>query len=225
MDAPHPGKENKPYKKMHALDEHDPMSSRKNVVAAFDFDGTLTRRDTFTDFVHQIVGFRKLAAGIFVNSPMLLKYLFRITSNHAAKEAMFGYYFRGWRVEEFDAQCRVYSTRSLPRLMRGEALSRCHWHKMQGHELVCVSASIRNWIAPWALQYGFHQVIATEIETAGGVVTGRFNGRNCDGPEKVRRFLETYPERDRYTLFAYGNSRGDKALLSFADRAYLRRFC
>jgi HAD superfamily hydrolase (TIGR01490 family) len=200
------------------------MPSKRNVIAAFDLDGTLTSRDTFADLVHQVLGFRKLAAGIFVNSPLLLKYLFRLTSRHAAKEAMFGFYFRGWRAEEFDAQCRTYSTRSLPRLMKGEALSRCDWHKRQGHTLVCVSASIRNWIAPWALHYGFHQVIATEIETDGGVVTGRFDGRNCDGPEKVRRFLEAYPERDLYTLFAYGDSRGDEALLSLADRAYLRRF-
>lgn len=209
---------------MHALNEQDFMSGRKNVIAAFDLDGTLTGRDTFTDLVRQTFGCRKLAAGIFMNSPLLLKYLFRIASNHAAKEAMFSYYFRGWQVEEFDARCRTYSTRSLPRLMKGEALSRCDWHIRQGHELVCISASIRNWIAPWALQYGFHQVIATEIETDGGVVTGRFKSRNCNGPEKVRRFLEMYPERARYTLFAYGDSRGDEALLSFADHAYLRRF-
>jgi phosphatidylglycerophosphatase C len=200
------------------------MSGRKNIIAAFDLDGTLTRRDTFTDLVCQTFGCRKLIAGIIMNSPTLLKYLLGIVSNHAAKEAVFSYYFRGWRTEEFDEQCRTYSTLNLPRLMKREALSRCDWHKRQGHDLVCVSASVRNWIAPWALQYGFHQVIATEIETDGGVVTGRFKGRSCNGPEKVRRFREMYPERDLYTLFAYGDSRGDEALLSFADHAYLRRF-
>ena len=200
------------------------MAETINVIAAFDLDGTLTERDTFTDLVVHTFGYSRLVAGFFANTPVLLKYLFKIASGQSAKEALFAYYFKGWRVEDFDGRCKAYSQSRLPRLMKGEALSRCDWHRQQGHRLVCISASIRNWIAPWALDHGFAQVIATEAETDGGVVTGRFNGKNCHGPEKVRRFLELFPERDRYTLFAYGDSRGDEALLSFADYAYFRRF-
>jgi phosphatidylglycerophosphatase C len=108
--------------------------------------------------------------------------------------------------------------------MKPEALSRCDWHRRQGHRLVCVSASIGNWIVPWALGHGFAQVIATQIETDGGILTGRFRGGNCYGPEKVRRFLEIFPERDHYTLFVYGDSRGDEALLSLADHPFFRRY-
>lgn len=200
------------------------MAEVKNVIAAFDLDGTLTRGDTFSDLVLHTFGYPKLVAGLVINSPIFLKYLLGIASTQTAKEAMFAYYFKGWRVEDFDGRCRTYSQSRLPRLMKEEALSRCDWHRRQGHRLVCVSASIKNWIAPWALDHGFTQVIATEVETDGGVVTGRFKGTNCKGPEKVRRFLELFPERDRYTLFAYGDSRGDEALLSFADHAYFRRF-
>jgi phosphatidylglycerophosphatase C len=195
-----------------------------DVIAAFDLDGTLTRRDTFTDLVRHTFGYTGLVAGFFVNTPILLKYVFRMTSTQSAKEALFAYYFRGWRTEDFDGQCRAYSRSWLPSLMKEDALARCDWHRRQGHRLVCISASIRNWISPWALEHGFSQVIATEVETDGGVVTGRFKGKNCRGPEKVRRFLEFFPDRDRYTLFAYGDSRGDEALLSFADHAYFRRF-
>jgi HAD superfamily hydrolase (TIGR01490 family) len=200
------------------------MAEMKEVIAAFDLDGTLTRRDTLIDFLIKTIGYRKLAMGLFVNSPMLMKHLFGIISSETAKQTMFTHFFKGWRVGEFDRQCHVYSSSRLPYLLKGEALSRCDWHKKQGHRLVCVSASIRNWVAPWALQYGFRNVIATEIETDGGMITGRFRGRNCNGPEKVRRFLEIFPERDRYTLFAYGDSRGDEQLLSFADYAFFRRY-
>ena len=200
------------------------MEEPKEVIAAFDLDGTLTRRDTLIDFLLQTMGYRKLAQGLFVTSPTLMKNLFGIVSNDIAKEALFTHFFKGWQAEEFDGRCRAYSTLRLPHLLRPEALARAGWHKNQGHRLVCVSASIRNWVAPWALQYGFRNVIATEAETDGGVVTGRFKGGNCYGREKARRLLELFPERDRYTLFAYGDSRGDEDLLSFADHAFYRRF-
>ena len=202
----------------------DFMAETKEVIAAFDLDGTLTRRDTLIDFLLQTVGYRRLAAGLFVQSPVLLKYLFGIASNDVAKEALFTHFFKGWRAEEFEERCRAYATGRLPRLLKGEALSRCRWHERQGHRLVCVSASIKNWVSPWALGHGFQNVIATEMETDRGVVTGRFRGGNCYGPEKVRRLIEVFPERDRYTLFVYGDSRGDADLLSFADHAFFRRY-
>ena len=200
------------------------MAEMKMVIAAFDLDGTLTRRDTLIDFLIKTIGYQKLAMGLLANGPMLMKYLFGITPSEVAKQTLFAHFFQGWRVEEFDTRCHAYSSSRLPYLLKGEALLRCEWHKKQGHRLVCVSASIRNWMAPWALQYGFGNVIATELETDGGLITGRFQGRNCNGPEKVRRFLEIFPERDRYTLFAYGDSEGDKELLSFADHAFFRQY-
>jgi phosphatidylglycerophosphatase C len=200
------------------------MAEMKEVIAAFDLDGTLTRRDTMIDFLLETIGYRKLAVGLFVNGPLLMKYFFGITSNEVAKQALFTHFFKGWRAEEFNRRCHAYSSLRLPRLLKEEALSRCDWHKKKGHRLVCISASIRNWVAPWALQHGFQNVIATEIETDGEMITGRFKGRNCDGPEKVRRLLEIFPKRDQYTLFAYGDSRGDEELLSFADHAFFRRY-
>jgi len=200
------------------------MEGTGDVIAVFDFDGTLTRRDTLIDFLLQTFGLPGLAAGLLGAGPVLLTHALGLTADHAAKEALFGHYFKGWRLDAFDGRCEGYAAARLPGLMKPDALARCDWHQRQGHRLVCVSASIRNWIAPWALPRGFSRVIATEVETAGGALTGRFRGRNCQGPEKVRRFLEVYPARDRYTLFVYGDSRGDEALLALADHAFFRRY-
>jgi HAD superfamily hydrolase (TIGR01490 family) len=200
------------------------MVESKTVIAAFDLDGTLTRRDTLIDFLVETVGYRKLALGLLANSPVLMKHFLGMASGGIAKQALFTHFFRGWRAAEFDQRCRAYSSSRLPRLLKDEALSRCEWHRQQGHRLVCVTASIRNWVAPWALEYGFVKVIATEMETDGEVITGRFKGGNCSGPEKVRRFLELFPERERYTLFAYGDSRGDRELLLLADHRFFRQY-
>jgi phosphoserine phosphatase len=42
--------------------------------------------------------------------------------------------------------------------------------------------------------------------------------------EKVNRLKELYPERETYHLMAYGDSRGDKELLDYADERNYKLF-
>ena len=66
------------------------------------------------------------------------------------------------------------------------------------------------------------QVLATKMEVdKDGVLTGSFSTANCYGSEKVRRLMEVEPDRENYYLCAYGDSRGDKELLEFADKGLL----
>jgi HAD superfamily hydrolase (TIGR01490 family) len=112
----------------------------------------------------------------------------------------------------------------LPGLLREEALQRLAWHRRQGHRCVVISASLGVYVQPWALQAGFDEVIASRLETtADGCVTGKLAQGNCYGAEKVRRLEALLGDRAGYTLYAYGDSRGDRELLSLADHAYYRR--
>ena len=66
------------------------------------------------------------------------------------------------------------------------------------------------------------KVVGTQIEVKDGVLTGRFLTRNCYGEEKVNRLNALYPNRQDYYLIAFGDSRGDKELLAFADESHYR---
>ena len=55
------------------------------VVAAFDFDGTLTWRDTLGPFLRRLLGTPGYLWLLFACSPWLLAWLLRLTSNHRAK--------------------------------------------------------------------------------------------------------------------------------------------
>lgn len=72
------------------------------------------------------------------------------------------------------------------------------------------------------------EVIGTKIEVTDGRLTGRFLTPNCYGAEKVRRLQEACPrlatERGNYNVVAYGDSRGDREMLEFADEAYYKPF-
>ena len=65
-----------------------------------------------------------------------------------------------------------------------------------------------------------HGSIATLLEVdASGRLTGRYEGGNCRGEEKIRRLRLWMVENDLgdARLWAYGNSRGDLRMLRAAD--------
>ena len=92
-----------------------------------------------------------------------------------------------------------------------------------GAEVLIVSASIDNWVRPFFKNH-VPMVLGTQIEVKDGLLTGRFLTKNCYGQEKVNRILALYPNREDYHLTAYGDSRGDKELLAFADKAHYKPF-
>ena len=196
----------------------------RETIAAFDFDGTLTRSDTFLMFLIFQFGFPAFLKSLWSNLAILMKYVFRKVSNHEAKQAIFSYFFKGMKITEFDAACRRFALSKIPGQINRKAIEKCDWHRQNGHHIIIVSASIRNWIEPWAKQYGFKAVIGTEVELDNEILTGQFAGKNCHGPEKVTRLLSHYPERNNYYLYDYGDSKGDRDMMKFADFPYYRCF-
>lgn len=193
-------------------------------IAVFDFDGTLTKKDSFKDFLVYTFGIAKFYHGILKNIFQLTSYACGLITNQQAKERMFKTFFAGWTGECFQRICITYSLEKIDGILRSEAKDRMEWHKAQAHRVVMVSASLVDWLTPWAIKNGFHDVIATEPEIKNGVLTGRFSTPNCHGQEKKRRFLEKYPDRNRYILYVYGDSNGDKELLKMADKPFFRCF-
>lgn len=119
--------------------------------------------------------------------------------------------------EEFVQAGRRFR-KEIDHFVRPDMQQMLQQHLSQGHEVYIVSASMAEWIRPWASENGVNRVIGTKPEVdADGRLTGRFASTNCHGREKVRRLLEREPCRESYDLYAYGDSRGDKEMLEFAD--------
>lgn len=195
----------------------------KQVVAAFDFDGTLTRRDTLLPFLLYTHGAITVARHAFFLSPTLAGYALGLIGNGVAKERVLVRCFAGMRIDELQQAGERFAADILPGLFRHEAMRRLDWHKRQGHRCVVISASLEIYVRPWAIKTGFNDVIATRLELQeNGCTTGKLSGANCFGIEKVRRLEALLGKREGYTLYAYGDSRGDDELLSTADYAYYR---
>jgi hypothetical protein len=109
----------------------------------------------------------------------------------------------------------------LPRWFRPEALERIRWHKERGDTVVVVSASLRPYLED--LCRGLElELVCTELEARGGVLTGRYLGGDCTGPEKARRVRAAHDLARYSTIHAYGDTREDADLLELATRRYYR---
>jgi HAD superfamily hydrolase (TIGR01490 family) len=186
-------------------------------VYAFDFDGTLTTCDTLLAFIRYAKGTPAFLWGFLCHAPLLVLMKLRLYPNYRAKQRLFSWFFKGMSLEAFDALCQRFASDSR-RLLRPEMLQKVEQARAQGAEVLVVSASIDNWVQPFLPGV---TVLGTQIEVADGLLTGRFRSRNCYGQEKVNRILEHFPDRQSYHLTAYGDSRGDKEMLAFADEGHL----
>jgi phosphatidylglycerophosphatase C len=197
----------------------------KRVVAAFDFDGTLTRRETLLPFLLYTLGAAAVARHAFILAPTLAGYGLGLIRNDIAKERVMTQCLKGIGFDALRKRGEGFAAEVLPGLLRREAMQRFEWHKQQGHRCVVISASLEIYVRPWAINSGFDDVIATRLEMQeDGCTTGKLSGANCFGVEKVRRLQALLGNMDNYTLYAYGDSRGDKELLSSADHAYYQQF-
>lgn len=209
------------------------VGKMKKKIYLFDFDGTLTSADTLLAFIRYACGRRRFFLGFALFSPLLILMKLKLYPNYRAKERLFTWYFKGMTLDDFDDVCCRFACHNQ-RLLRLKALDKLREVFHYGETACVVSASIDNWVRPFFenLAKGSHsdfQVIGTKIETdTAGLLTGCFLTPNCYGEEKVRRIKEQLPilnnQRDDFWIIAYGDSRGDKEMLEFADEAHYRPF-
>lgn len=193
-------------------------------IAVFDFDGTITTKDSLWDFLFYSFGKIQVAICLIKNIPILIRFLAKKASNEEAKEKVLGTLLAGMSETSFQRLAETYSSKRLPQIIRQAAIERMNWHITQGDTVLIISASLRNWIEPWANKHSVTSVLATTISVKNGMLTGKLSGKNCYGQEKVNRLLEHYPHRHTYRLFAYGDGKSDREILAFADQAFYRRF-
>jgi phosphatidylglycerophosphatase C len=195
----------------------------KKHIALFDFDGTLTTKDTLLEFIKFYRGTLSFYTGFLLLSPVMVLFKAGLLANWKAKEMMLRYFIGNHAQAAFQAACDEFARTRIPALVRPEALARLREHQAQGDTVVIVSASPENWIRIFSDSLSV-QLIATRLEVAGDKITGRIAGRNCFGPEKALRIQAEFNLTDYDQISAYGDSRGDREMLALSNRAYYRRF-
>jgi HAD superfamily hydrolase (TIGR01490 family) len=194
-----------------------------NIIAFFDFDGTITSKDSFGHFLKFALGKAHYYFGLLMKSPLLAAYKLGLVPNYTAKEKLFMYFFRGWDISAFQELADKYSSEQVAGILRPGAMDKIRWHLREGHKVVVVTASLENWLKKWCSVNNL-DLIATRIELIDGKITGRFATKNCYSAEKVRRITEQYDIKSYSKIYAYGDSKGDREMLDLADEKFYRYF-
>lgn len=190
----------------------------KNKIAFFDFDGTLIKGDSFLLFSYYNFGKAKVWKIIFKFLPNLVKCKLRLCSKDLLKERIFSELFSGMNYTTFKFRGEDFA-RILDNHINGTIFEKAKCLSSEGIDTVIVSASIEEWIRPWAIMHGFKDVISTkvEIDKKNNILTGHFSTPNCNRLEKVRRIKQLYPGIKQYEIWVYGDGKGDQEMLLIAN--------
>ncbi len=192
-------------------------------VVAFDFDGTLTIRDSFTAFLKWRAGKRRYQLGMVRLAPAALAYLAH-RDRGRIKAAAVREFLSGATRDAIESDARAFAEIMAPRLLRPDAVATWRRWRQRRAKLVIVTASPDIVVAPFARGLGADLLIGTELAfDAEDRCIGAFATPNCRGPEKVRRLRETFGD-DVRLVAAYGDTSGDREMLKIADEAGYRVF-
>lgn len=199
------------------------ITTKENRLALFDFDGTLTTKDTMLEFAKFAMGTRKFWLGMVWLSPMLLLHKIGIIHSGKAKQIFLRHFFGGCSEKRMKAWGEQFCSDILPTMFRDIALEKLLFHRSKGHTVYVVTASLDIWVKPWLKAQNL-EGIYSQAKYREGVFFGELEGPNCNGPEKAIRLKATLQLEKFEKIFAYGDSSGDKAMLALAHKPFYRKF-
>jgi len=201
----------------------DPV--KKPIVAAFDFDGTITTRDSLPYFLLYTSGFFKTFFKLTLHIPKFIACLLKIISRQQLKESLLKSFFYGMPINTLREKGKKFANGPLKKIVKQDAIDEIKKQQALGNRCILVSANLDVYLEEFCRLNGFTDCLSSKVGFDGrGFVTGYLQGVNCRGIEKVKQLEELLGFKSEYILNAYGDSDGDREMLEFADHAFYRVF-
>ncbi|PTB96544.1 HAD-IB family hydrolase [Marivirga lumbricoides] len=194
----------------------------KNLVL-FDFDGTISKKDSMIEFLKYYSGKTKFYLTFLGHIHWIIGMHLGIIEKWRVKQKIWVHLFRNTNEVDFNQKAEFFSLHILPHILYKDALERIKSHKAGGDRVIIITASAANWISPWCKSFNV-ELISTCLEVKNGIVTGKIEGKNCNGIEKVHRIKQLLSLSDFKYIYAYGNSKGDKEMLDIASHPFYKFF-
>ncbi len=189
-------------------------------LAIFDFDGTLTLRDTTFGFVFYYAGYTKAFASLLSIIPYFLLAITGQLKMQAVKEKFFEIIFGGCSVSDLQKRGDDFAANEIPKILHPAVYAEMKKLQSQGFEILILSASCSVWLKRWCEKEKV-QLICSELEISNGCFTGKLKGKNCYGKEKVMRLNKAYELDKINEVVAYGNHPSDLHYMKLAGQAFM----
>jgi len=199
-------------------------NSHPQEIIVFDFDGTITTKDTFALFLRYYNGFLSWMWRIIILIPTFVAYGVKLIDRNAVKKHVIHRFFKNQPIAKVQSRADSFAREVIPGLIRPGAQKALDSLKNDRESLYICSASITPYLKTWGKSQNIHNILATELEHENGVCTGRISGWNVWGPGKIRRILAEFAPNTVKISHAYGDTRGDKEMLHAAEVSHWRPF-
>lgn len=188
----------------------------------FDFDGTLTTKDSLFDFLK--FSFPNHYNKYFlIFFPLFILAKLKLAEPRRIKEKFIARFLKGKSSHEIQSLSNRYFEKNYPLIIHPKADEYIK-SVSNYHDKFIVSASVDFWLQPFADHYGMG-LICTEAEfDEQGYFTGKFASENCNNEQKKIRIekevdLSLYDE-----VIAFGDTSGDRAMFELATKSFFKHF-
>lgn len=190
-------------------------------IAFFDFDGTLTTKDTLMPFLKYVVGKPTYYFKLLVISPVLVAYFLKLVRNDVAKQLVLRWYLAGYSIDELRDYGNKFVTTKISGMLRKQGMERFYYHKTRGHKCIILSASLDIYLQSWSEINGFDGLECSKLFVdKDGTVNGTLDGFNCYGREKCSRMVNHKTQSLRTITYGYGDTSGDLPFLNIVDHGF-----
>lgn len=188
----------------------------------FDFDGTLTYKDTMFLFL-EFYNSKKYVRAFAKHIPLFILVKLHLAKAEKVKKSFIASVLKGEKEEKINDKAGDFFERNYPKIIRENAQEFIANIDKNNTTSLLVTASLDLWTKPFANKFGMH-LVATEAKFENGIFTGHFKTKNNNGIEKVNRIKKTIDGKKFDKIIAFGDSSGDKPMLSMAHESYYRFF-
>lgn len=188
----------------------------------FDFDGTLTYQDTMFLFL-KYYNPEKYFWSFMKHIPVFILVKLKLMDAELVKKSFIASILKGEREIKINRKVISFFEEFYPQIIRESALNFLETIDRNHTTCYLVTASLDIWVKPFAKKMGMI-LLSTEAKFIDGVYTGDFNTKNNNGEEKVKRIKAQISNEKFDKIIAFGDTSGDKPMLSFAHEGHFQFF-
>ena len=188
----------------------------------FDFDGTLTYKDTMFLYL-KFYNSMKFYVQFVKHISLFVLLKLKLADAEKVKKSFISSILKGESRTKIEKKSQSFFEKYQDEIFRVNALEFINNIDRTQTESYIVSASLDIWVKPFAEKLEM-KLLSTRAEFKNDIFTGNFIGKNCNGPEKVKRIIETVNERKFDKIIAFGDTSGDREMLSWADESHFEFF-
>ncbi|KQS91607.1 HAD family hydrolase [Chryseobacterium sp. Leaf394] len=188
----------------------------------FDFDGTITYKDTMFMYL-KFYDSSKFRIQFLRHIPLFVLLKLKLAETEKVKKSFIGSILKGQDESKIKEKSRQFFEAHYPKIVRENALDFIKNIDKDTTESLLVTASLDIWAQPFAEAFKM-ELVSTKAEFKNGVFTGNFIGKNCNGKEKLERIKKEISDEKFDKIIAFGDTSGDRPMLNWANEGHYRFF-